>query len=66
MGIISTKESCLAVFRLVLAVFLACSTMVTQGFGESSTRPIMRQISGLEPFFEENRGQTLPEVISLK
>ena len=62
MGIISTKESCLAVFRLVLAVFLACSTMVTQGFGESSTRPIMRQISGLEPFFEENRGQTLPEV----
>ena len=48
--------------RLLLSVLAICLTVTILGFAASSTRPLMRQGPGLSPRFEENQGQTLPEV----
>ena len=60
MGITTEKSG----WHLLLAGLLICLTVTTQGFAASSTRPLIRQgqPGGLSPLFEENQGQTLPEV----
>ena len=61
---ITTEKSFLPGLHLLLAGLLIYLTVTTQGFATSSTRPLIRQgqPGGLSPLFEENQGQTLPEV----